>query len=249
MFSEIQQNTITQQIIHQIHTAILAGKLAAGDKLPSENDMIKQFNISKQTLRESLRALEHMGLLEMRKGMGGGSFIIEVDSQITKLSLLNYFYFKNLSIKDLSQVRRLIEPNSARLAAKNMSDENILKLKELNTSANKHLNDNNYKALLDCEIAFHIKISEVTNNPLIGLLMEFIEDIVVDYKKLFEVGIDYLKVVLQAHEKIYQAIKDRDENQAYNEMLDHIIDLENNLSTKENNMSLKDVYLEKNIKN
>jgi len=147
MFSEIHQNTITQQIIHQIHTAILAGKLAAGDKLPSENDMIKQFNISKQTLRESLRALEHMGLLEMRKGMGEGSFIIEVDSQITKLSLVNYFYFKNLSIKDLSQVRRLIEPNSARLAAKNMSDENILKLKELNTSANKHLNDNNYKDL------------------------------------------------------------------------------------------------------
>ncbi len=245
MFSEIQKNSITQQIIHQIHTAILAGRLTAGDKLPSENDMIKQFNISKQTLRESLRALEHMGLLEIRKGMGGGSFIIEVDSQITKLSLLNYFYFKNLSIKDLSQVRRLIEPNSARLAAKNMSDKNILKLKELNDAASKHLNDNNYKALLDCEIAFHIKISEETNNPLIGLLMDFIEDIVLDYKEIYQVGIDYLKIVLEAHEKIYQAVKRRDEDMAYAEMLDHIIDLENNLSTKENNMSIKEVYSKK----
>ncbi len=245
MFSEIQQNTITQQIIHQIHAAILAGKLSAGDKLPSENDMIKQFKISKQTLRESLRALEHMGLLEIRKGMGGGSFIKEVDSEITKLSLLNYFYFQNLSIKDLSQVRKLIEPNSARLAAKNMSDENIRELKKLNGAAKKHLNNNDFMGAMNYEIAFHSKISQETNNPLVVLLMEFIEDIVIDYKKVFHVGIQYLKVILQAHENIYQAIKERDEDRAFNEMLDHIIDLEKNLSTKEQNMSLKEVYSKK----
>ncbi len=80
MFTPIQQSTITQQIIHQIHTAIIAGKLTPGDRLPFENDLIKQFQISKQTIRESLRALEHMGLIETRKGMGGGSFIIEVNA-------------------------------------------------------------------------------------------------------------------------------------------------------------------------
>ncbi|MBU1343914.1 MAG: FadR family transcriptional regulator [Proteobacteria bacterium] len=242
MFAEIQQNTITQQIIRQIHTAIIAGKLSPGDKLPSENDLVKQFAISKQTLRESLRALEHMGLIESKKGTGGGSFVIEVDAAITKLGLLNYFYFKNLSIKDLSMVRKLIEPFSAKLAAQTMSDEDVMVLKELNASAKKHIKADNYEAAIADEIALHTKIAEQTNNPLIVLLMEFVEDILVDYKKVFQVGIDELEVILQAHDKIYEAIKDKDGDRAFNEMLSHIEALEESLWTKEKNLSLKEVY-------
>jgi len=241
MFTEIQQNTITQQIIRQIHTAIIAGRLTPGDKLPSENDLVKEFGISKQTLRESLRALEHMGLIESRKGTGGGTFVIEVDSAVTKLSLLNYFYFKNLSIKDLSMVRKLLEPFSAKTAARTMTDKDISELKKLNTTAKKYLKADNYKAALKYEIALHTKIAEQTNNPLIVLLMEFVEDILVYYKKVFHIGIDDLSVILEAHERIYQAIKDRDEDRAFKEMLNHIEELEESLWTKEKHLSLKEV--------
>jgi len=241
MFAEIQQNTITQQIIRQIHSAIIAGKLTPGDKLPSENDLVKQFGISKQTLRESLRALEHMGLIESRKGTGGGSFVIEVDASVTKMSLLNYFYFKNLSIKDLSVMRKLLEPFSAKTAAQKMSDKDLLELKNLNTSANKHIKADNYDAALKDEVAFHTKIAEQTNNPLIVLLMEFVEEILVYYKKVFHIGIDDLAVILDAHEKIYQAIKDRDEERSFKEMLNHIEALEESLWTKEKHLSLKEV--------
>lgn len=242
MFSEIQTSTITQQIIRQIHTAIIAGKLAPGDKLPSENELIKQFGISKQTLRESLRALEHMGLIQSRKGMGGGSFVVEVDASITKLGLLNYFYFQNLSIKDLSMVRQLLEPFATKIAVQKMSDKDILALKATNDSARKHIKANNYDAALADEIAFHTKIAEQTNNPLILLLQEFVEDILVDYKELFQVGIDDLAVILTAHERIYAAIKDRDEDRAAQEMLSHVNELEETLRVKEKNLSLKDVY-------
>ncbi len=242
MFAEIQQNTITQQIIRQIHTAIIAGKLSAGDKLPSENELIKQFGISKQTLRESLRALEHMGLIQTRKGMGGGSFVVEVDASITKLGLLNYFYFKNLSIKDISMIRQRIEPFAAKLAAQKMSDKDISILKGLNISAKKHIKANDYPAALADEVAFHTKIADQTNNPLVSLLMEFIEDILVDYKEVFQVGISDLAVILEAHEKIYDAIKDRDPDRSAQEMLTHVNELEENLAEKEKNLSLKDVY-------
>lgn len=242
MFAEIQQSTITQQIIRQIHTAIIAGKLSPGDKLPSENELIKQFGISKQTLRESLRALEHMGLIQTRKGMGGGSFVVEVDASITKLGLLNYFYFKNLSIKDISMIRQLIEPFAAKLATQKMSDKDISILKKLNTSAKKHIKANDYRAALADEIDFHTKIADQTNNPLISLLMEFIEDILVDFKEMFQVGIDDLAIILEAHEKIYAAIRDRDQDRAEQEMLNHVNELEESLAAKEKNLSLKDVY-------
>lgn len=242
MFNQIQQNTITQQIIHQIHTAIIAGKLSPGDKLPSENDLVKQFGISKQTLRESLRALEHMGLIESRKGTGGGSFVIEVDASITKLALLNYFYFKNLSIKDLSMVRKLIEPFTARVAAETMTDDDILELERLNASARKHIKDKNYNGAMADLIALHVNIAEQTNNPLIVLLMEFMEDILVDYKQVFQVGIEDIDVILEAHERICDAIKNRDKDCASKEMLAHIDDLETRLRPKEDNLSLKEVY-------
>ena len=210
----ITTRRIYQEIIGSFIRLIANEEINVGDKLPSENGLVKEFGISKQTLRESLRALEHMGLIESRKGTGGGTFVIEVDSAVTKLSLLNYFYFKNLSIKDLSMVRKLIEPFSAKTAARTMTDKEISDLKKLNTTAKKYLKANDYNGALKYEIALHTKIAEQTNNPLIVLLMEFVEDILVYYKKVFHIGIDDLDVILKAHDKIYQAIKDRDEDRA-----------------------------------
>ena len=72
MFKIARTSTITQKIINQIRTAILEGKLKPGDVLPPEKELMEQFGVSKQTLRESLRALEHMGMIDVRKGIGGG---------------------------------------------------------------------------------------------------------------------------------------------------------------------------------
>ena len=77
---------------------------------------------------------------------------------------------------------------------------------------------------------------------MILLLQEFVEDILVDYKELFQVGIDDLAIILTAHERIYEAIKDRDEDRAAQKMLNHVNELEETLRVKEKNLSLKDVY-------
>ena len=99
MFKIARTSKITQKIIDQIRTAILEGKLKPGDILPPEKELMEQFGVSKQTLRESLRALEHMGLIDVRKGIGGGAHIVEVDIEVTKQSLANFLYFKDLSIE------------------------------------------------------------------------------------------------------------------------------------------------------
>ncbi|MEK6196074.1 MAG: GntR family transcriptional regulator, partial [Deltaproteobacteria bacterium] len=117
MFKIARTSTITQKIIDQIRTAILAGKLKPGDILPHEKELTEQFGVSKQTLRESLRALEHMGLIDVRKGIGGGAHIVEVDIEVTKQSLANFLYFKDLTIENLSELRKLIEPHAAGKAA------------------------------------------------------------------------------------------------------------------------------------
>ncbi len=75
MFESARQHKTTDIIIERIRTAILEGKLQPGDRLPPEKQLGEQFKVSRQTLRESIRALEHLGLIVMRKGNGGGAFI------------------------------------------------------------------------------------------------------------------------------------------------------------------------------
>ena len=99
--------------------------------------------------------------------MGGGSFVVEVDSQVTIHSLLNDFYFKNLSIKHLSEVRKMVEPYSAAVAARNFSEKDIEKLGQLNDAANHYIKENNFDEAVKYEIAFHMLISEQTRNPLL----------------------------------------------------------------------------------
>ena len=98
MFESARQNKTTDIIIERIRTAILEGKLKPGDKLPPEKELGDQFGVSRQTMRESLRALEHMGLIILKKGSGGGAFIVEVERQVATQNLANYLYFKNLTI-------------------------------------------------------------------------------------------------------------------------------------------------------
>lgn len=113
----IGNNKASDLIICQIRKQILAGKLVPGDRLPAERLLMEQFNVSKQTLREALRVLEFLGLVEIKKEMTGGACILEIDNHTALDILSNFFYFKNLSIRDLAEVRKILEPHAASVAA------------------------------------------------------------------------------------------------------------------------------------
>ena len=88
-----------------------------GDKLPSEGALMEQFHVSKQTLKEALRALEYLGLLQMKKGVTGGAFVVEMDREVIREVLASFLFFKHLTIHNLSEVRKIVEPYTARIAA------------------------------------------------------------------------------------------------------------------------------------
>ena len=165
MFETARQSKTTEIIIGQIRTAILEGRLAPGDRLPPEKQLGEQFQVSKQTLRESMRALEHMGLIDVRKGVGGGAFIVEVDEQVAARSLANYLYFKNLTIENLSEFRRIMEPYAAARAAERISPSDLESLRQLNDSTRENLQDGNWDRVSRDEIAFHRLIARQTGNP------------------------------------------------------------------------------------
>ena len=69
-----------------------------------------QFGVSKATMREALRVLEAMGLLEIRKGISGGAFVAEVDMRTTVHSIMNFLHLQSVSVKEITMLRLFIEP-------------------------------------------------------------------------------------------------------------------------------------------
>jgi len=238
MFKTARTSTITEKIISQIRTAILAGKLKPGDILPPEKQLVEQFGVSKQTLRESLRALEHMGLIDVRKGIGGGAHIVEVDMQVTKQSLANFLYFKNLTIENLSELRKLLEPHAAAKAAQHMSPEDLKKLEQLNDVARENINKKYLEEMSRNEIYFHRLIAQTTDNPILILILDFVEDLLEDFKKVLKPDLTFSESVLDAHDKIYTAIHARNPDKASKEMYRHVSDVETHLALLKEDIGL-----------
>ncbi len=87
MYQEIEKNTkVSDGIIEQIRNSILKGELKPGDKLASEKELVDQFKVSKSSMREALRALEVLGLIDVKKGINGGTFVSKVDTNTTILA-------------------------------------------------------------------------------------------------------------------------------------------------------------------
>lgn len=226
MFKTARQNKTTDIIIERIRTAILDGSLKPGDKLPPEKLLGEQFGVSKQTLRESLRALEHLGLITVRKGAGGGAFIVEVDKHVVTENLANYLYFKDLTIENLSELRRIMEPHAARRAAEQISAQDLEKLKKINSETRVNLDQRNWTEVTRNEIDFHRLIARQTANPILILILDFVDTLLDDFKKILKPNVDFMESVLASHENIYKAIAQGDQETAAEIMLEHVKDVE-----------------------
>ncbi|BBO67602.1 GntR family transcriptional regulator [Desulfosarcina alkanivorans] len=230
MFETARQSKTTEIIIGQIRTAILAGRLAPGDRLPPEKKLGEQFQVSKQTLRESMRALEHMGLIDVRKGVGGGAFIVAVDEQVAAQNLANYLYFKDLTIENLSEFRRIMEPYAAARAAERISASDLETLRRLNASTRENLRCKHWDRVSRDEIAFHRLIARQTGNPILILMLDFVETLLEDFKKILKPDAGFMGSVMAAHEAIAEAIADGDADLAAEQMRAHVIDVEGYLA-------------------
>jgi len=219
MFDTAKKNEkITDVIISQVRDAILSGQLKPGDRLASEKELVIQFGVSKATLRESLRALEVMGLVELRKGASGGVFITEVKLQTIIHSMMNFLHFKSLSISEITMIRFMLEPAIVRIAAANISDKDIKSLESFIASGEA---DNDSRTLRD--ISFHRYLSRVTSNSMLILIVDFIESLLDEIKQSVELGADFYTMVQGAHQRILDCLVQGDSEEASKAMAEDVL--------------------------
>jgi len=218
MFKSIISSKAPQNIINQIRNAILKGEISPGQELYSEKKLMEEFGVSKSTLREALRTLEFMGLIEIRKGAKGGVYVSEVDMKTTQQSLINFLHFKNVSVYHLSEIRKVLEPYAAKIAADVISPENLVALKDINDRCVQALQQGDTKKVEKDIIRFHRIIANCSENPILVFIIAFIEDLLEDIKKLLRPDNNFFQSVVAAHIRIYDALAERDAEKAFNEM-------------------------------
>ena len=218
MFKPISSSKAPQIIIGQVRSAILRGDLAPGEKLPSSDELMDQFGVSKATLREALRALEYLGLIEIRKGAKGGIYAKEVDMKVSQESLINFFHFKKVSVEHLSEVRKILEPYAARVAATTITEEGIQQLKEINERCEAALSKAPDDDINENLVNFHRVIAQCTENPVLIFILAFVEDLLQETKELLRPDHRFFKAVVEDHKRITEALVDRDPDRAFDEM-------------------------------
>ena len=114
-FDAVRSARLFEEICFQIKGQLSKGVIRPGDKLPAERDLAEQFGVSRSAVREALRALEVSGLVELRKGVKGGAFLLEESAPLTQ-SMEDMIDLGRVSMHDFTEARILITEVVVRLA-------------------------------------------------------------------------------------------------------------------------------------
>ncbi|MDG5800270.1 FadR/GntR family transcriptional regulator [Marinilabiliaceae bacterium ANBcel2] len=224
VFSKIGvTQTLSQKIERKIEEAIRQKKLLSGSRLPSEKEMCERFAVSRTALREALRRLSARGLIQIRKGSGMYVSEIRIEDAINSLNLYYDLKFDSNLISQIIEVRRLFEPEIARLAARNRPEEALAELR-------KNLNDlescdpDNTQLEVDTINKFHMTLANATGNPIVIVTMEPIYSLLPRMRNFIYANVEGEKeYTLEAQKKILAAVEKQDEEAAHKEAVKLLI--------------------------
>ena len=219
MYLPIQPERLYERIVRQIEERIIAGELKTGDQLPPENELAKQFAVSRTAVREAIKALSEKRLVAVRPGRG--TFITNgtPDALRHSLGMLMRFGQPN-GFADLVEVREILEPEIAALAATRITEEYVAAMQEAVETMDTALED--VDTFVEADLDFHLALAEATQNPVIPLLMDSIIDLLREDRKRIGLVNGGLQRGQSHHKRILRAVKERDARAARRSMQDHL---------------------------
>lgn len=207
--------TLSQKIERKIEEAIREKKLIPGTKLPSEKELCAQFAVSRTALREALRRLSARGLIDIRKGSGIYITELRIEDAINSLHLFYDLRFNSDLILQIIEVRRLFEPEVARLAANNCTENDIRTLQKNLTDLEKS-NPDNTQLEVDLINRFHMNLAKATHNPIVLISLEPVYSLLPRMRNLIYGNIEGEKeYTLKYQRELLDALKSKDSDKAY----------------------------------
>ena len=220
-----------QDIITRIKRDILLQHYRPGDVLPKEEALAKDFGVGRALVREALGVLKAQGYLEAKRGSSGGTFVCDLLQSKGFATLLeDLIAMRSMSIKHLCDVRILIEPEAARLAALEASPSQLRKLGDF---VYKGKTAKKIQERINFDVEFHNQVCELSGNPFFSLLMRNVMVFLHQFLEALGHDTTYLHDE-EIHEKLYHTIAARDQQGAYENMYAHVVDMKQRFCQLEN---------------
>ena len=222
LLQPIKAKRVSDQAYEQIRDLIFRGELKPGDRIMPERELAQALGVSRPTVREAIKRLVTMGLLEHRQGQG--TFVCSIDAQRETNPLAAVMEGHDASLEELLEVRMGLEGQSAILAAQRATPEDI---RVLAKSLEFMLAENAAGRLgIEEDVSFHMAIAFASHNPVQVHLMKKFHDLLhfgikENLQALWEEP-SSLPTIRRHHQEIFTAIKDHDPDAAYRAMKEHI---------------------------
>lgn len=166
-----------EEIAAQIRAELFAGRLGVGSRLPSERALAEQFGVSRNTLREALRSLEHAGLVQLRKGATGGAFISQRSGQAIATGLQDLFSTGAIAPAQLTEARIWLEAVVVREACRRVTGQDIAALRRNVAEAAAAAAAGDFPLRSEKNIEFHRILARMTGNPIMVVMVNGVLDV------------------------------------------------------------------------
>jgi DNA-binding FadR family transcriptional regulator len=221
----------TDDVVNGIKRLILAGKLQPGERLPVEKDLAESLRVSRGSLREGIRALSILGIVDTRQGDGTYVTSLDVSRLLAPMGFVVELQGHGQA-GHIHAVRRLLESEAARIAATRITDAALAEARALLDEAERILRHapQEHERLIETDIAFHRIIARHTENPvLVGMIEALASRTVRDrlWRSLRDEGVDCRSH--EEHVAIWRALQARDSECARIRMANHLLGVEQSL--------------------
>ena len=222
----VEKKRAYESIVQQVQELIENGKLKRGDQLPSERELTEIFKVSRTTVREAIRTLESMKLLQSRQG--NGTYVLASNEEDLVQPLAAALFNAKDDIRHIFYVRKIIEPHVAELAAENATAQEIEEMEEI--LRRQEICVEKGENIIETDSAFHNLMAGATKNRvmerLTAALVDFLKQSREHYLLDVEPGNNRPERSLEGHKQVLAAIKKGDCEAAQRLMLQHLEEIE-----------------------
>jgi GntR family transcriptional repressor for pyruvate dehydrogenase complex len=218
LIEPIKKTRVAEEVANRIRTLILDGTFAQGQPLPSERVLTDQFGVSRGSIRDALRMLETIGLIETQHGRGTFPRELTVDRLVAPLASM--MKFQHELRDELLDVRRMFEPAVARVAAQRATERDFADLQRIIDAQQRKLKKGQSAIVEDSE--FHAALARSTRNRVVVSLMATLNDLLVESRKLTLKQKGRPAKSIEGHEAVVAAMRRRDADGAARAMSNHI---------------------------
>jgi GntR family transcriptional repressor for pyruvate dehydrogenase complex len=221
-FNNLKRSSTAERIVENLITIIKYRNLKKGDKLPPERQLCEMIGVSRPILREALKALQVMNIIDIRQGAGAYIKSLEPEDVVEHLDIV--FHLDSSLYHDLYEARRVIEASVAAIAAEKISGEDLALIEENIQQAAADID--NEQSFAERDLELHEVILKAAGNRVIPVFMQSINKLALLIRQKTNAMPNIRKNTIKDHKAILMALKDHDPRESAAAMERHIRNVE-----------------------